>query len=146
MIKYFEVTSIFLLGLFSILLISCNNNDDDLDLDASCEDVICTLELRRMTVTVQDEIENPVALDSFEVVNLKDGSNITIAVSPSEFEGAREFGQYPLIEDGILGKNQVEQIQFRGFIDGQEVVTSDYEVSTDCCHIGLVLGSLLLTL
>ena len=86
------------------------------------------------------------ALDSFEVVNLEDNSNITIALGASEFEGLQEFGQYPLIEDGVFEKNQVEQIQFKGFVDGQEVVSNDYEVSTDCCHIDLVLGSLRLTL
>lgn len=133
-----------LLALFVITpFVSCNNDDDS---NPDCAQVICTTEFVRILVSVTDENQNPVALDSFEVVNLENGNNITIQLSSEEFEGLQEFGQYPLIEDGILGLNEEREIQFRGFIDNQEVVSEAYTVSTDCCHVGLVLGDLQLTL
>ena len=48
--------------------------------------------------------------------------------------------------DGILGINQEAEIQFRGFIDNEEVITSNYVIATDCCHIGLISGDIELVL
>ncbi len=97
-------------------------------------------------VSIKDQNQNPIALDSFEVINLENGTDITVMLTSSEFEGAQEFGQYPLIQDGTLEVNQTQQIQFKGFIDNQEVINSNYIVSADCCHVGLDSGDLQLTL
>ncbi|MBC7000719.1 hypothetical protein [Cytophaga sp. FL35] len=121
------------------LFVSCSNHDDS---DQDCGQVICIAEFVRILVSVTDENQNPILLDSFEVVNLENGKNITIQLSTEEFEGLREYGKYPLIEDGILGLNEERIIQFRGFIDNQEVVGEAYTVGTDCCHVGLVSGNL----
>ncbi len=137
---------LFVVALCFTLPMSCGREDAVLNTQASCEEVLCTQELRSLVVRIQDKDQKSIALDSFEVIQLKDGSNIAMVLSLSEIQWAREHGQYPLISDGVLGINEVEQIQFRGFIDGQEVITSDYEVGTDCCHVGLILGSLLITM
>ncbi len=118
---------------------SCDDTDN-------CEDAICTLVLIRISVSITDQDQNPIALDSYEVINLENGENITVSLPPAEQEQELQRGQYLLIEDDVLGVNQVQQIQFRGFINNQEVISSDYTVSTDCCHVNLVSGNLELTI
>ncbi|WP_162819925.1 hypothetical protein [Kordia sp. SMS9] len=71
---------------------------------------------------------------------------MTILLSASGFEIAQQLGQYPLLDDGSLEANQERQVQFKGFINNQEVISSTYTVSTDCCHINLVSGTVELTL
>lgn len=132
---------LFLLSCF--LQMSCDNDDNS---NESCQDIICTLELRRINVSVLDENQNSVALDSFEVVDIENGEDLTITLSQSEFEGAQEFGQYPLIEDGIFGLNQERELIFKGFKDGVEVVSARYTVKTDCCHVSLKSGDVQLTI
>ncbi|PRX54189.1 hypothetical protein [Flagellimonas meridianipacifica] len=125
---------------------SCNSDDDaNDDTNAQCEETICTLVFIRINVSVTDQDENPVALDSFTVTNLANGNDMTISLSESERIAARETGLYPLTQDGILDLNEERQIQFKGFINDEEVVSSDYTVSTDCCHVGLDSGDLQLT-
>ncbi|WP_378184016.1 hypothetical protein [Aquimarina sp. SS2-1] len=137
--KPFKSLVIFMTLLLAKAQTSCDNNDD-------CEDAICTLVLVRISVSITDQNQNPVALDSYEVINLENRENITVSLTPTELEEALQFGEYPLIEDDMIGVNQQQQIRFRGFINNQEVVSSDYTVSSDCCHVSLVSGNLELTI
>ncbi|MEM6892428.1 MAG: hypothetical protein AAF554_01980 [Bacteroidota bacterium] len=127
---------------------SCNSDDEGTndDRNAQCEGTICTAIFVRINVTVTDQNQNPVALDSFSVTNLDNGEDMTITLSDSERNRARETGLYPLTEDGILDLNEARRIEFSGFINNQEVVSGEYTVSTDCCHVGLDAGDLELTL
>ena len=127
------------LSLFTALIITSCNDDND-------NDTICTDEFVIITVSITDQNQNPVTLDSFKVLNTENGHEITIPLSLSELTAAQELGQYPLIQDGILGVNQRQKIQFKGFLDNQEVVSSDYTVGTDCCHVGVISGNLELIL
>ena len=137
-----------ILSLFlSFVQISCNNDDDaNEDQNAICEDTICTAIFIQINVSVTDMNQNPVALDSFTVTNLANGNDMTITLTDQELADAQETGLYPLTQDGILDVNQVRQVQFRGFIANQEVVSGDYTISTDCCHVGLDSGDLQLQL
>ena len=128
------------------LIIGQTSCDSDDDANLQCQDTVCTAIFIRISVSVTDQNQNPVALDTFEVVNLENGTDMTISLSAPEFEGAQEFGQYPLVQDGALGLNETRRLQFRGFIDGQEVLRSDYTVGTDCCHVGVNSGDLELSL
>ncbi len=125
---------------------SCNSDDDNDNANAQCEDTFCTDIFIRLNVSVTDQNQNPVALDSFTVTNLANGNDMTITLSDTEFANAQDTGLYPLTQDGILDTNQERQLQFKGFINDQEVVSGDYIVSTDCCHIGLDTGDLELSL
>ncbi|WP_027392178.1 hypothetical protein [Aquimarina latercula] len=135
--KPFKLIVILISLLFTSAQISCDDTNN-------CEDAICTLVLIRISVSITDQDQKPVILDSYEVINLENGENITVSLSPAEQE--LQLGQYLLIEDDVLGVNQEQQIQFRGFINDQQVISSDYTVSTDCCHVSLVSGDLELTL
>ena len=134
-----QATSLFLL----MFQISCNSGDDS---NSDCNGVACTNELVTITVFIEDQDQNPVALDSFEVINIEDESEITIVLDASRFELARQLGAYPLVADGGIEMNQEVRLQFKGFINDQEVVNSNYTVADDCCHVGLVSGDLQLVL
>jgi len=123
----------------AITQVSCSGDNDS---DSECRDTICTLEFVIITVAIVDQNQNPVALDSFEVIDLETEDNITIPLTPSQFMEAQQSGRYPLITDGTLQVNQERQIQLRGRINNEEVINSNYTVGTDCCHIGLITGDL----
>jgi len=129
--------------LFAIIPVSCGSDDDS---NSECDDVFCTLEFITIVVTIIDQNQDPFALDSFQVVNLENGEDITIPLTPSELTEAQERGIYPLVSDGVFGLNQEKQIQFKGFLNNQEVISSDYVVETDCCHLSSVSGDLELTI
>ncbi|WP_299103872.1 hypothetical protein [uncultured Tenacibaculum sp.] len=122
-----------------LLFISCNDNN-------ICKDTVCTLEFRTILVSVKNQDQNPIALDSFKVINIQNNSDMTVSLSNSEFEAAQQSGKYPLVNDSSLNTNEERQVQFKGYIDNKEVINSTYKVSTDCCHIGLISGVLNLTL
>ena len=141
--KLFLALSLFL----SLVSTSCNTDDNsNNDENAQCEGTICTAIFIRINVSITDQSQNPVALDSFTVTDLASGNNMTITLSATELAEAQETGLYPLTQDGILDLNEERRVQFKGFVNDQEVISSDYTVSTDCCHVGLDAGDLQLTL
>ncbi len=123
---------------------SCNNNDD-VGTDAQCDE-FCTTEFVTISVTITDQDQNSVALDSFNVVNLDTAQDITITLNEDEFEFAQQEGQYPLVNDGTFEKLQGADIQFIGFINGQQVISSNYSAGKGCCHVEINSGDLELTL
>lgn len=129
--------------LFAVIQISCSSDDDAI---SECQNTICTLQLVTISVSVIDQNQDPIALDSFKVIDLENGNDMTISLTPSQLTEIQELGNYPIIMDGTLGVNQEKQIQFRGFQNDQEVIRSDYTVGTDCCHVSLISGNLQLTL
>ena len=128
--------SLFLLPL-SLSFLACGS-DDGGDSVAECQDTVCTLELRRIIIRISNATQEPVALDAIQVLERPSGNELTLTLSDSEWDNARETGQYPLIEDGVLGLLQETELQFTGFVNGQAVVSAMYTVGTDCCHINLI--------
>ncbi|WP_413977902.1 hypothetical protein [Maribacter sp. 2307UL18-2] len=143
MMKRLKLSVVALVVLSMMTQMSCDSSDDS---NAECQDAICTAVFVRIMVTITDENQNPIALDSFEVIHRENGNAIATSLTASELEGAKELGRYPLIEDGILGVNQELQVLFRGYINGQEVIDSDYTVGTDCCHVSVTSGDIALIL
>ena len=126
----------FKLGMLILLAISTASCDDD----DNCVAVACTEIFVTIEIAVVDNNQNPVALDAIEVTDLDSGQDWTIALSPEEFAQAQSTGVYPLITDGVLGDNQERMLQFKGFQNNEQVISSDYTVATDCCHIALISG------
>ncbi len=139
LIKSFVVVISLLLATSQI---SCNSDGNS---NSDCEDVVCTAEFVTIEVFITDQNQNPVALDSFEVINIENGNDMTISLSSSEYSIAQQHGQYPLVDDGSIDVNQERQIQFKGFINNKEIINSSYAVSKDCCHIDVAAGDLQLT-
>ncbi len=69
--------------------------------------------------------------------------DITRNVTEVEFETMQENGTYPLFGDEFTQdyQNKEIDIQFIGTIDGNDIVTSNYKVGADCCHVYFVSGS-----
>ncbi|CAM1340455.1 hypothetical protein [Tenacibaculum amylolyticum] len=139
MIQFIKPFTIITFLLAIIAITSCNNNDD---FNSGCKETFCTEEFRTIVVSIKDQDQNPVVLDSFEVINLENGENMTISLTVSGLEMAHRLGQYPLVDDGSLGMSEERQIQFKGYINNEEVISREYTVSTDCCHIDVVSGML----
>ncbi|MBW1295950.1 hypothetical protein [Aquimarina litoralis] len=135
MSKPFKLIPIVLSLLLTSVYISCDEDDD-------CDETICTLEFRTFSVLITDENQNPIVLDAFEVINSDNGQNITVSLTPTELENAVQQGRYPLVDDNSFGTNEEVELRFSGFMNGQEVISSMYTVSTDCCHISVVSGDL----
>ncbi len=128
-------------SVYSLLLLlffaGCENNDPN-----DCINQACTEEFRTITVTIKDSENNPVALDSFKVTNLENGDDLSRELNNAEFEAMSENGVYPLFGDEYARdfRNKEVEINFKGYIDDQELINSDYKVGADCCHIILISG------
>lgn len=123
--------------LFTILLVTaCSdnklNNDNS---DCNLIDIVCTEEFRSITLEIVDINDNPVILDSFKTTREDTGE---------EIESGENFHQnfYPIINDNY--QNEIAQkeinLKFTGFINNIEVLSTNYVVSADCCHIELISG------
>ena len=128
--------------LFSSMIFLVNCSDDDDNGSVNCENIGCTEQFVTLTVTVKDPSGVVIPLDAFEVIITKTGEDITREVSGQEFETFRQNGTYPLFGDEFAEryKNKTELINFKGFIEDQEVVNSSYKVGADCCHVLLIDG------
>lgn len=108
----------------------------------------CTNEYRTITVNVLDNEGNPVALDSLKLVDLKNGEDLTPELTDDALQLMRERGTYPIFSDQYVQEYHQQQLEinFSGFIDGKEVVSENYQVGADCCHVYYVSGDLELEL
>ncbi|GAB2794303.1 hypothetical protein GCM10027275_44240 [Rhabdobacter roseus] len=123
-----------LLFLLIILLVSCQKDQ------LGCADVNCTEEYRVITVTLVQPDGSPVRLDSMAVVERGSGANLLPNLSA--WEEIRAQGTYPIFEDSFVQeyRNREVELEFRGYLAGQEVVSAVYVVGADCCHVRLVRG------
>lgn len=78
----------------------------------------------------------------YKVVSTEIDQDFTIVLDESQLQIAQQNGIYPLVNDLSFEVNQMHQLRFEGLINGQTVVTQNYTVSTDCCHVSLVSGHL----
>ena len=133
--KHASLSKLLLLVVFVsiFIFISC-------DEDENCNDTICTTEFVVITITVKDQNQNPVILDSIQIINKV--SRIPLTPFSSDLVAAPESGQYALISDGDIDDNQTLELEFKGFKNGTEIINKDYIVAADCCHVRLISGEL----
>ncbi|WP_340075713.1 hypothetical protein [Leptobacterium sp. I13] len=138
--------SIWIIG--SLLLsfqTACILEEDDSD--SECNYVLCTEQFVTIMVSIEDQNQNPISLDSFEAIDMVSGADLTIPLSPSALTRIQERGIYPMVSDmSGIERNQELHVQFRGFINGEEVISAIYTVGADCCHVFLISGDLQLVL
>lgn len=130
----------YLFFLTSLLLSSsCSNTDDN---TSSCNGAVCTFDFRTITVEIKDSSDNPVALDVFKVTNVKTGDDLTLEIFENQWEIMRKNGSYPIFSDRYSNefRNKTLKINFKGFINDKEVISSDFIVGADCCHVSLIEG------
>ena len=125
---------IFLLTI--IISIACSeskmdNNKSDCDLI----DIVCTEEFRTITLEIVDIHNTPVILDNFKITREDTGEEIEL--NKNSFQNF-----YPIINDSYQNEiaHKEMNLNFTGYINNTEVVSTVYVVSADCCHIYLVSG------
>jgi hypothetical protein len=121
-----------------IILLGCTDEDK-----SDCSGVACTEEFKTITISIKDSNGKPIALNRFKVIILDSGSDITRSVNDTEFELMKQIGVYPLFGDENRGEYESKELEinFKGFIDNQEIVNSNYIVGADCCHVHLIEGN-----
>ena len=127
------IYSIFILLFFA----SCDNNNT-----SECANKPCTEIFKTIMVSIKDSENNPVALDSIKVTNLENGNDLTREINNFEFEAMREYGSYPLFGDEYARdfSNKEVEINFKGYVENLEIISSDYKVGADCCHVIHISG------
>ncbi|WP_282117667.1 hypothetical protein [Maribacter aquivivus] len=133
-----KITLVFL----SIFLVACNDKDDSIE-QQDCSTAICTLNFVTITVSLKDASGEAIALDSYEVIDTETGKNIAEDFNGEEYQYLKEQGFYPILSDAnrIQYQNTTATLTFKGFIAAEEVITEDYEVGADCCHVSLITGN-----
>ena len=131
--KNFSISILFVIPLFQ----SCMKGDEVDDCNG-----ICTEEFRTITIEIKDAEGNPVALDSFRVINTANDNELSTGMNASEFDYFREIGTYPIFSDLYSQEFRKREItiNFKGFIDEVEIVNENYEVGADCCHVYYISG------
>lgn len=131
---------VFYTSLFFLSVVGCTNDNDV----SECSGVACTLDFRSFSVTLTDANNNPVALDQFTVTDITNNEDLTTELSTAQFQDARQSGVYPLYGDQFTQahQNRAIQIVFKGFVDGNEVVSTQFTAGADCCHAEIISGNL----
>ncbi|MGI9550413.1 MAG: hypothetical protein ACR2MT_04370 [Aurantibacter sp.] len=125
------------------LLINCLDNAGD----GNCNGVACTEIFSYLTVKVVDSQSQPVALDSYKVVLTANGSDITPDFIDNDILSG-EPGTYIVFSDNYADEyqNKTTVIRFTGFIDTEEVVSSEFTVGADCCHVMMITDNTTITI
>lgn len=134
--------AIALLVCFSPLFLYMSCKDSTTSPGTGCDGVMCTMELRSITLQVNDNAGNPVKLDEAYTVRVKTGERITHEANTST------TGSYTVLDDGYQKKLAQSSAEFRfvGRRGGQEVVNELFTISADCCHISKHSGKSEVTL
>ena len=117
-----------LLLIGTTFLMSCGNDDE-------CSgNLICTTEFRTVLLEVLNSDGTMVVFDDFTVTNLQTNETISLEWEPGD--------HYPIADDSMRGElpSAGNQLEFVGFINGQEVLRQIFLVGADCCHIVLLDG------
>ncbi len=130
-----------ILVFMTVFMVGCTNDDGPKPID--CSAVFCTEEFVTLVVSVTDASGVAIPLDSFEVIDLDTGENLTLESNAQEFETYREQGTYPIFSDTyrIQYQNTKTTISFNGYIASNEVVNESFVVGADCCHVQLISGN-----
>lgn len=127
------------LFLFILLHLGCTTDNDKED----CNSVACTLNFVTIGVSVKNTSGGAVPLDSFKVTDTASGTDLTLVANDQEFEDYKNNGFYPIFSDAyrLQYQNKSTTISFKGFIGNDIVVTEEFVVGADCCHVSLISGT-----
>ena len=129
-----RILAIFLIS----LVVSCN--------DEECGgSIACTTDYRIISVSLVDTEGNAVILDSYTVVRRDTREAISFDTDVSEFN---QEGQYSIAEDQHFDQVAREGTSFilEGFINNEVVISENFLIGNDCCHVVKLEGPESLTL
>ncbi len=124
--------------LAALLFSGCIDDDNQ---NRNCNGVACTEIFLFLTVKVVDSDGQPVTLDSYKVILLETGVDITPDNSDNPF--LEEKGTYVVFDDSYSDdyQNETTIIKFLGFIGSEEVANMEFTVGADCCHVKMISES-----
>lgn len=130
-----------LIALMAFIPGGCSEDDGQLQ-EINCVGVPCTQFFVTISIEVRDDDGVKIPLSSFEVSDKDTGAKIGGDYSEEQMANFRDNGSYPIYNDNFVEEhpNENRSIIFKGFIDGDIVVTAPYVVRADCCHVSLVSG------
>lgn len=131
-------TPLFVLGLFFFAM-ACVELDVE---KQSCDPpVMCTKIYKTVSVQLKDAKGAAIRLDSFRVTILPEGKDITRPYEQHQLDSYRDYGSYPVVSDSDDFRFQrftPTRVLFEGFIADKKVVSTEYIIQFDCCHVELV--------
>ncbi len=133
-------TPLIVLGLF-FLAMACV--EVDVEKHPCDRPVMCTEDFRSINVQLKDENGAAVKLDSFRIIRLPEGKDITPPYQEHHFDSFRSYSSYPVAtdsDDSRFPKFTPTRVLFEGFIEEKKVVSAEYVVQFDCCHVKWVSG------
>jgi hypothetical protein len=132
----------FLLAFSGILFASCeksNHKPNHREDHCGCDpQIICTMEVVSLNLSVTDQNGQPVILDKI----VTGRSNGQIFEFPQR-EWNQNSNQYTFWSDGQRKVTQKmgESILVKGFRDGNQIFSQTFKVGHDCCHVLLKEGN-----
>nr|WKN37512.1 hypothetical protein K4G66_02160 [Tunicatimonas sp. TK19036] len=134
--RYYQYVCFLPLFLWSIL-VGCR--EDESESLTYCSGVVCTSELRSVTVSVVNSQEEPVALDRFFILNLANHHPYYFP-NPAHDLTIENDGFYSVMSDKYIEEIDSEgtPLLLIGFKDDEVVIREQYDVGRDCCHVYLI--------
>jgi hypothetical protein len=133
---------IFVIYFIFPLFLACSKDDFKGPYAFCREPIICTNIYMSFHVSISDASGQAIKLDSFEVIDTKNKKNLTIDYTPESLKLMQDLNSYLLFSDAwgreYLGR--ISNIKFRGVQNSKEIISAEFEVSADCCHVILVNG------
>ncbi len=126
----------------SFFIAACSNDIEKSKEDCG-ENTFCTENYVTIGVTIKDNSGVKIVLDSYKVIDMATKEDLTLPYSNEEFENYRNTGYYPIFSDAyrVQYQNSKTTISFIGYISENEVITEEFIVGADCCHVSLISGN-----
>lgn len=107
------------------------------------ESIICTKEWRALSIKIIDSADSPVILDDYYTTNNNTGEIFRMKDIDTYIDSLNKLsGEYMIMTDNQKhwAKNGYCKVTFKGFLNKKEVVSEEYSVTADACHIGDLIG------
>ena len=107
------------------------------------ESIICTMEWRALSIKIIDSADSPVILDDYYTTNNNTGEIFRMKDIDTYIDSLNKLsGEYMIMTDNQKhwAKNGYCKVTFKGFLNKNEVVSEEYSVTADACHIGDLIG------
>ena len=108
------------------------------------ENIACTRQFEILTVKISDHLGEPIPLDNYFTLDLPNGNIYDFQNQDDYLDSvSKANGNYILLTDGqmnIINKSGT-RFTFKGFVNNMEVVSENYLIGHDCCHVVLMEGN-----
>lgn len=97
------------------------------------------MDFRAITVSAVDAANNPLAIDSFVVIDPTGAPLVANGLPLYEIAGD---GRLTIVNDGWMAGHQGMQmpVQAKGFSNGTQLFNQAYTIGADCCHVYKAAG------